>query len=178
MASLPEEILKAVKAEEELEGIKKEQFKVEAKLKNINKKMEEKITLKQAISKSWKEFSKLIPIILGTILLVSLASLIPKSFYLKIFQGTFLDPFIGALIGSISAGNPITSYIFGGEMIKQGVGLITVTTFIVSWVTVGLIQFPAESMTLGKKFALIRNISSFILAIIVGVLTAVLMNII
>ena len=140
--------------------------------------MEENITLKQAIGKAVKGFSKTIPMILGTILLVSLASLIPSSFYLKIFQGTLLDPIIGALIGSISAGNPITSYIFGGEMITQGVGLMAVTAFIVSWVTVGTIQFPAESMILGKKFALIRNLLSFISAIIIGALTGILMSII
>jgi len=140
--------------------------------------MEEDITFKQAITKAWKGFSKTIPMILGTLLLVSLASLIPKSFYIKIFQGTFLDPLIGAIIGSISAGNPVTSYIFGGEMMKNGVGLMAVTAFIVSWVTVGTIQLPAESMILGKKFALIRNLLSFILAIIIGVLTAILMNII
>ncbi len=140
--------------------------------------MEEDISLKQAISKAWKGFSRTIPMILGTLLLVSLASFIPKSFYLTIFQGTFLDPLIGAIIGSISAGNPITSYIFGGEMIKNGVGLMAVTAFIVSWVTVGTIQLPAESMILGKKFALIRNLLSFISAIIIGVLTAILIKII
>jgi len=144
----------------------------------INKKMEEDITFKQAVTKAWRNFSRTIPMILGTLLLVSLASLIPKSFYITIFQGTFLDPLIGAIIGSISAGNPITSYIFGGEMIKNGIGLMAVTAFIVSWVTVGTIQLPAESMILGKKFALIRNLLSFISAIIIGVLTAVLMNII
>ena len=138
--------------------------------------MEENITFKQAIIRSWRGFSRTIPMILGTLLLVSLASLIPKSFYIKIFQGTFLDPLIGAIIGSISAGNPVTSYIFGGEMMKNGVGLMAVTAFIVSWVTVGTIQIPAESMILGKKFALIRNLLSFILAIIIGILTAVLMN--
>ena len=140
--------------------------------------MEKDITFKQAVTKSWRNFSRTIPMILGTLLLVSLASLIPKSFYITIFQGTFLDPLIGAIIGSISAGNPITSYIFGGEMIKNGVGLMAVTAFIVSWVTVGTIQLPVESMILGKKFALIRNLLSFISAIIIGVLTAVLMNII
>ena len=140
--------------------------------------MEEDISFKQAISKAWKGFSRTIPMILGTLLLVSLASLIPKSFYITVFQGTFLDPLIGAIIGSISAGNPITSYIFGGEMIKNGVGLMAVTAFIVSWVTVGTIQLPAESMILGKKFALIRNLLSFISAIIIGVLTAILIKII
>jgi len=118
--------------------------------------------------------------ILGTIFLISLISVvIPKSFYISVFsKNSFLDSFIGSLIGSISAGNPITSYIFGGEMLNQGVGLIAVTAFIVSWVTVGLIQLPAESTILGKKFAILRNITAFIFSIIVAIITILILGVI
>jgi len=70
------------------------------------------------------------------------------------------------------------SYIFAGELLKQGISLIAVTAFIVSWVTVGVIQIPAESAMLGKKFTLIRNISAFIFAIIVAIITVLILNII
>jgi len=63
-------------------------------------------------------------------------------------------------------------------MLKQGVGLIAVTAFLVSWVTVGLIQFPAESTILGKKFAILRNISAFILSIIVAIITILILGVI
>ncbi len=134
--------------------------------------------LKQATLKSAKGLWKAFPMILGMILLISLISaLIPKSFYTAVFsQNIFLDSIIGALVGSISAGNPITSYIFGGEMLNQGIGLIAVTAFIVSWVTVGIIQFPAESAILGKKFALLRNLTSFVFSIIVAILTVILLG--
>jgi len=127
--------------------------------------------IKEAILKAGRALFKTLPILFGTILLISLASLIPKSFYTTIFRGNFLDPLIGSIIGSISAGNPVNSYIFGGEMLKNGVSLIAVTAFLVAWVTVGIIQLPAESMILGKKFAIIRNILSFIFAIIVALIT-------
>lgn len=131
-----------------------------------------KLNLKQAIFKSGKALWRAFPLILGTILLASLASLIPKSFYTLIFyENLFLDSIIGAIIGSISAGNPISSYILGGELLKQGVSLIAVTAFLVSWVTVGVIQLPAEGFMLGKKFAITRNILSFIFAIIVALIT-------
>ena len=128
---------------------------------------------KLAVFQAGKMFWKVSPLILGTILLISLiVTLIPQSFYLKIFtQNIWFDSFVGSLIGSISAGNPITSYILGGELLKIGVGLIAVTAFLVAWVTVGIVQLPAESMILGRKFALIRNLLSFIFAIIVAVLT-------
>jgi len=138
------------------------------------------IRIKESLRKSARALYRSLPLILGTILLVSLIlALIPKTFYLKIFaQNNFLDPFIGSFIGSISAGNPLVSYIIGGELLKQGVSLLAVLAFIVAWVTVGIIQLPAESFMLGKKFAIIRNISAFILAILVAFITVLILSLI
>ena len=135
--------------------------------------------IKEAIFKAGKGLWKSIPMILGTVLLISLISiLIPPSFYTSVFsKNIFLDSIIGSLVGSISAGTPITSYIFGGEMLKQGISLLIVTSFLVSWVTVGIIQLPAESTMLGKKFALIRNITAFILSIVVALITILILGI-
>ena len=136
--------------------------------------------MKQAIIKAGKGLWNAFPMILGTILLISLISvIIPAPFYITIFsKSSFLDSFIGGIIGSISAGNPITSYIFGGEMLNQGVSLLAVTAFLVSWVTVGLIQLPAESIILGKKFAILRNITAFIFSVIVAIITIFILEVI
>lgn len=138
----------------------------------------EKNTLKNSFSKSAKSLWRMFPIIFGTILLVSMAnSLIPKSSYQKVFIGNVLsDSFLGSLIGSVSIGNPIVSYIIGGELILQGVGLIAVTAFIVAWVTVGVVQLPAEISILGKRFTLIRNITAFFISIIVALVTVLIIN--
>lgn len=48
-----------------------------------------------------------------------------------------------------------------GELLEQGAGLVAVTAFLVAWVTVGLIQLSVESILLGKKFAVSRNIFQF-----------------
>ena len=81
------------------------------------------------------------------------------------------DTLIGAMSGSISAGNPIVSYMIGGELFKQQVSLLAITSFMVAWVTVGVIQLPAEALILGRRFALARNIISFILSILVSIAT-------
>ena len=132
----------------------------------------------RSFRKTIKELIMMTPILLGTLLLIGLShALVPNSFYIRVFsRNGFLGSLIGAAIGSISAGNPVTSYILSGEAMKQGVGLLAVTAFIVSWVTVGLIQLPAEMMILGKKFAIIRNLSAFILSIIVAFLTVLIFN--
>lgn len=71
----------------------------------------------------------------------------------------------------------MTSYIIGGELLKNGVSLVAVLAFIVSWVTVGTVQLPAESLMLGRKFALLRNGISLIMAIAIAVLTVLILGI-
>lgn len=129
--------------------------------------------LKESLIKTLNGFKQVLPIILGVIMLVSLSIVtIPKSFYESIFTGNkIIDPLLGAIFGSIAAGNPITSYIIGGEFLKQGVSLIAVTAFILTWVSVGLIQLPAESLMLGKRFAITRNVVSFLTALVIAILT-------
>ena len=136
--------------------------------------------LKQAIIKSAKALYNAAPVLVGVILLVSLANtLIPKSAYTALFtQNQFLDSFIGSAIGSVLAGNPITSYVLGGELLTQGIGLVAVTAFIVAWVTVGIVQLPAEAVLLGKRFAITRNIVSFVFAIIVAIITVAILGLI
>ena len=136
-------------------------------------------TFKQSAQKAVKGLWMALPMILGTVLLISLISaIVPRSFYTSVFsKNSLIDSFIGSTIGSISVGNPITSYIFGGEMLAQGVGLIAVTAFIVSWVTVGLIQFPAEATILGKKFTLLRNLTAFALSIVVAIITVLILGV-
>lgn len=127
-----------------------------------------------------KNFGSTLPLLLGVILLLGLfRTFISKQMIQSVFTGELLrDTLIGAVIGSISAGNPITSYIIGGELLKEGINLFAVTAFIVTWVTVGIVQFPAEAAILGKKFALARNVLSFILAILVSVATVMTLMVI
>jgi uncharacterized membrane protein YraQ (UPF0718 family) len=129
--------------------------------------------------KSLVDFIKSLPLLLGTFLFISLFnSIVSKEFYLKVFNfNPFIDSVVGAVIGSLSFGTPITSYVIGGELLNNGVSLIAVTAFLVSWVTVGFLQFPAEEIMLGKRFAITRNVLSFVSSIIVALLTFLIWSI-
>ena len=120
-----------------------------------------------------------IPILLGVLLLVGLINtLVPKAFFSRVFTGNrLLDPLIGAVFGSVAAGSPLTSYVIGGELLNNGISLVAVLAFIISWVTVGAVQLPAESMMLGKSFALLRNGISLIMAVVIAVLTVLISGI-
>jgi uncharacterized membrane protein YraQ (UPF0718 family) len=133
---------------------------------------------KQAFSQTMRAFKKSIPVLMGVLMLLALAdALIPQEAYKLIFTGNeLLDPLMGAVAGSIAGGNPITSYILGGELRQQGVSMLAVTAFLVAWVTVGIIQLPAEALMLGRRFAIMRNAVSFVLSIGIAVLTVFILG--
>jgi len=135
-------------------------------------------TIKESIFKTKNAFLNSIFVMIGVIILISIIiNLIPKNTTLQT-RYLFGDVIITSVFGSLAAGNPITSYIIGGELLANGVSLIAVTAFLLTWVTVGIIQFPAESYLLGKKFAIYRNITSFISAIIIAFLTILTIGVI
>ena len=72
-------------------------------------------------------------------------------------------------MGSVLTGNPVNSYVIGKNLLNIGVGLSGVTAMMLTWVSIGLIQLPVESKALGIRFALVRNITGFIVAIIMSV---------
>ncbi len=142
-------------------------------MESINKQS----VLKEAFFKAGQTLKTSLPIMVGILLLVNLINLFAKSYYLELFTGNLiLDPLIGTLAGSFSFGIPITSYIVGGELLKEGISLIAITAFIISWSTVGIAMLPLEAKFLGKRFAFVRNILNFIFAIIISVLVILTLN--
>ena len=126
-----------------------------------------------ALARTLRSVFNLLPVIAATLLLTSLAfALIPREGFKALFgRQEILDVLLGAGMGSIAAGNPLAGYILGGELLAGGASLIAVTAMIVSWVTVGVVQLPAEALLLGRRFAMLRNLLSFLFAIAIAFLT-------
>ena len=129
--------------------------------------------IRASAQKTLRSMLQVLPQILGILLLVSLLlTIISPEWYGRVFSGhPVIDPILGAGIGSIAAGNPITSYVIGGELLNTGISLAAVSAFIVAWVTVSAIQLPMEVDILGKRFAVARNLSGFVVAVIIAILT-------
>ena len=132
----------------------------------------------RALRSSATQFRNMIPILAGVVLLIGLLSVfVSKELLSNIFSGKIaLDTFFGACLGSVFAGNPINSYVIGGELLKHNASLYAVTAFMVAWVNVGLIQLPAEALAIGRKFALLRNALAFVISIVVAILTVTVLN--
>jgi predicted Fe-Mo cluster-binding NifX family protein len=135
-------------------------------------------TLILALKNSSKQFINLLPIMVGVVLLIGLFNaFVSQNFISSLFSGNKLhDTLWGACFGSFFTGNPINSYIIGGELLEYGVSLFAVTALIISWVNVGLVQLPAEISALGCRFALARNALSFALSIAIAFATVGILN--
>lgn len=121
-------------------------------------------------------FARTIPIVLGVLALASLvtAAIPPQSISRMLPMESVLGPVFGAMVGSVAAGHPVTSYVLAGELMSAGASLATITALVVSWVTVGIVHLPAEAAILGTRFALWRNAISFVLAIAMAYVIAML----
>ncbi len=129
--------------------------------------------LNTALNKTVRTFIGILPVIIGMLLATSLVlALFPDKLSQGLFgNGDVPDAMLGAAIGSIATGHPLASYLLGGELLAGGVGLVAVTALLVSWVTVGIVQLPAEALMLGMRFAVYRNMISFFIAVIIAFAT-------
>lgn len=127
----------------------------------------------QVVKKSAFGFVSMSPMLLGVIGLVGIMQIYvtPDMLSSALGKGMFIDTLIGTFTGAISSGNPAISYVVGGELLGEGTSLYAVTAFILSWVTLGFIQLPAESAALGFRFTLYRNLLSLIATVMIAIAT-------
>lgn len=136
----------------------------------------EKPNWHDAFQKAGRQFSGMLPVLMGVILLVGLLhAFLPKSLLLSAFRGkVFQDTLLGVLSGSLLAGNPINSYVIGESLLKMGVSFFGVTALMLSWVSVWVIQLPAEKSALGMRFTIIRAMAAFFISIPASILIVLL----
>jgi uncharacterized membrane protein YraQ (UPF0718 family) len=145
---------------------------------NSKAKQGESVDFSTSLQKTGKMLFRVLPNIFAVVLLSGLImEFVPLDRLSEYLGGGFFsDGLVGAGIGSISIGNPLVSYVLGGALLEQGISLMAVTALLVSWVTVGSIQLPAEIQTFGARFALLRNGISFVFALIIAFLVLVTMQ--
>jgi hypothetical protein len=135
--------------------------------------------LLQATRQAGSGFFAMMPVMFGTLLLTSLITpFIPHFFESGVFGNHPLtNALTGAGVGSIAAGQPVVSYLLGGELLSSGAGLLGVTALVVAWVTVGITQLPVEAVMLGRHFAISRNLLNFLFALIIAFIISGILNV-
>jgi len=112
-------------------------------------------------------FKEIIPMLLGIIIIIAIL----KQTWIfelvkKYINNDFIWVILSSIFWSISAWNSLNSYIIANNFWDIENHILIISSFLISWVTVWIIQIPAESYFFWKKFAITRNILSFIFSII------------
>ncbi len=127
----------------------------------------------KALKQALVGFVSMTPMILGVIGLVGLfQAYVTQEMLASLFTGDPVkDTLIGTVAGGIAVGQALISYILGGELLEQGISMYAVTAFILAWVTLGVVQLPAEAEVLGGRFTLYRNLLAFVSTLLVSIAT-------
>lgn len=149
------------------------------KEKNQQKRTVKKPSFLRALQKSGLSFLAMTPLLLGVIGLVGFFRItIPPEIFSSFFRGTpVLDTLLGTVSGAVASGNAVVSYFLGGELLDQGVSLYAVCAFMLSWVTLGVTQLPAEVEVFGGRFTAYRNLLSLIFTVFIAVITTLTMKV-
>ena len=134
---------------------------------------EETTTLKKAFSKALIGFISITPMLIAVIGLVGLMQIyLTPDMLARLFgYGPVLDTLSGTLAGAVSMGQGMISYVVAEGLMEQGVSHYALSAFILSWITLGFVQLPAEASVFGIKFTVYRNILTLISTIIIAYAT-------
>ncbi len=81
---------------------------------------------------------------------------------------SYLGVIIASIIGSATVMPGPIAYPLCGILVQQGVAYSVIAGFSSSLMSVGVITFPMEKAYFGSKFAVLRNLISFVIALIIA----------
>ena len=125
------------------------------------------------VKKGIKMFIALLPSVLNVLILVSVVLyLVPKETLSNLLgkNSGVIGFVIAALLGSVSLIPMFITYPLAAILLKSGVSYRILAVFITTLLMVGVLTLPLESKYFGLKVAILRNILSFIGAVIIGLI--------
>ena len=134
---------------------------------------QETLTFKKAFTKALMGFLSITPMLIAVIGLVGLMQIyVTPDILAKFFgHGSIIDTLAGTFAGAISMGQGLLSYVVAEGLMEQGVSHYALSAFILSWITLGFVQLPAEASVFGLRFTFYRNVLTLFSTIIIAYAT-------
>ncbi len=90
-------------------------------------------------------------------------------------SNTVVSTFISAIVGSITLIPAFVAFPLVGSLVDVGASIVPAVAFLTTLTMVGVVTFPLEKKEFGLKFALTRNILSFISALLIASVMGVIL---
>jgi len=127
----------------------------------------------EGIKRGLKMFLTLLPALLTVLILVSVfLYLVPDKTIVKLLgaKSGIMGIAIAAMVGAIALIPGFIAFPLAKILLVKGVSYPVVAVFITTLIMVGVLTLPIEFKYFGKRAAIMRNVLSFLGAIIVGLL--------
>lgn len=132
----------------------------------------------EAMKKSKSMMGNMLGEIIAIIFIIGLVlTFIPPESIKSILgsSNTVLATFIAAIAGSITLIPAFVAFPLVGSFIDVGASIIPAVAFLTTLTMVGVVTFPLEKREFGFKFALVRNLLSFVAALFISAMMGVIL---
>ena len=118
-------------------------------------------------------FIKMLPMLIIVVLIIGLTLGFLSGETISSILGNQSGVFgiiITGLFGAILQIPALFAFPLSASLLKKGASITIIVTFVTTLTMVGIVTLPLEIKELGKKFAILRNVFSFIIAIIIALI--------
>ncbi|WP_042684128.1 permease [Methermicoccus shengliensis] len=129
-----------------------------------------------AIKIAVKKFVNILPAFLTMLILVSIVLFLVPDKAISNYLGNnnkFVGVIFASFFGSITLMPGFIAFPLCGILLKKGVPYMVLSAFTTTLMMVGVLTYPIEKEYFGMKVAVIRNVISFFIAIIVALMTGI-----
>lgn len=128
---------------------------------------------KNAIKVAYKSLLKMLPVVLIIIILIGLLlGLAPSETISKFIgeQSGWVGFLLIAILGTVVYIPSLLAFPIAASLLDSGAAPTSVAVFITTLTMIGIVTLPLEIQLMGRKFALLRNGISFIIAILIALI--------
>ncbi len=140
--------------------------------------MKNKIKTKRSLKIALKTFLRILPIMIIIVVFIGfLLGFLPPEIISRVVgeQAGFLGILVTAVLGSILFIPALISFPLAASLLSGGASIMSVAAFITTLTMVGVVTLPLELREMGKKITILRNVFSFIFAIIIALIMGVIL---
>lgn len=137
--------------------------------------IDRKKTLK-ALKIAAKKFLKILPPFLTMLILISIVLFLVPDKTISAYLGNgnkFIGMLLASFFGSITLMPGFIAFPLCGILLKKGVPYMVLSAFTTTLMMVGVLTYPIEKEYFGTKVTIIRNTISFLIALIVAIVTGI-----
>ena len=130
----------------------------------------------RAVKIAARRFVNILPLFLIMLVLVSVVLFFtPDELIIKFLgtDNTFTGFIFAAVIGSVALMPGFIVFPLCGILLEKGVLYMVLSAFTTTLMMVGVVTFPVERAFLGTRVAVIRNVISFLIALIIALVTGI-----